>query len=354
MISPITFDTSIGKRQVGIDHSPYVIAEIGSNHNQDLSLAKELIHIAAECGADAVKFQSLNLNKQYAKPCRTPDKQALFKQIELNECWYSTLADESAKVGLVFSSSPTYLESLPLLEAVKVPFYKLASPQVRTFPTLIRRVAALGKPIIMSVGYCSLEMIDRAISICKNESNEQIVLLHTVSEYPTAFEKVNLQCMQTYAQRYDCSVGLSDHTPGIELPAASIAMGGVIVEKHLTVDRTMPGPDHHFALEPNEFKAMCKAVRNVALAMGNGERKITAHEDSFAQTIIVRWHAKETILPGESITTDKVLYLRSDEGISDENENLLGKLTASRRILSGEPITWQDVKPQSESVTLIE
>ncbi len=146
--------------------SPYIIAEIGSNHNQDMGLAKELIHISAECGADAVKFQSLNLSQQYAQEAQDGNLKNLFKQIELDEAWYPILADEARKAGVAFCSAPTYPGALRLLEEVNIPFYKLGSPQIKTFPSLIKQVAALQKPVVLSVGYCNYAEIERAVEIC--------------------------------------------------------------------------------------------------------------------------------------------------------------------------------------------
>ncbi len=322
------------------NHPPYVIAEIGSNHNQDLGLAKEMIHVAAGCGADAVKFQSLNINKMYAKAAQTPELKELYKKINLDETWYTALAEEAKKARVDFSSAPTYLESLPLLEAVDVAFYKVASPQIRTFPSLLKQVAQLGRPIVMSVGYCGYEQIDLAFRICGAAGNDQVVLLHTVSEYPTAYEKVNLNCIPSFARRYDCLTGLSDHTPGIEIPSAAIALGGVMIEKHMTLDRNQQGPDHHFALEPAEFKAMVEAAHHVYQAMGTGVKTVTDHENKIAQMFLVRWHAKEAIQPGELITEEKICWLRSAEGISDEHIELLGTLRATQEIAAGSPILW--------------
>jgi sialic acid synthase SpsE len=329
---------------ISSDVPPYIVAEIGSNHNQDLELAKELIRVAASCGADAVKFQSLNLEKQYAVSAQTPQLRELFRQIRLDESWYPMLAEEAKKNGVDFFSAPTYLESIPLLEAVDVPFYKLASPQIRTFPALIKKVAALGKPIIMSVGYCNYGQIEKAVNLCLSEGNDQLILLHCVSEYHTLYHKVNLNNMKTLSSMFDCLVGLSDHTLGYEVPAASVALGAAVIEKHFTLDRSYEGPDHFFALEPEEFKAMAAAVKNVHAALGTGRKLVTEHEAKFANTILVRWHANRDIARGEVITENDVCWLRADSGISDENFHLLGQLRATRDIRKDAPVRWGDVE----------
>jgi len=344
MPEDIVLNKGFTQRVVNKENNPYIIAEIGSNHNQDIGLAKELIHISADCGADAVKFQSLNLRKQYAPSEHSQDLIDLFKQIELDERWYQTLSDEARKAGVAFCSSPTYIEAISLLEAIRVPFYKLASPQVRTFPSLVKKVAACKKPLIISVGYCNYTQIETAINICYSQGNEQIVLLHCVSEYPASYEKVNLNSMVTLGKMFECLVGISDHTPAFEVPCAAVALGAVLIEKHITLDRTLPGPDHNFALEPDEFKRMVTAVKNVHAAMGSHRKRVTLHENNFAQKLLVRWFAKNDIASGELIGEDNVFWLRSMEGISDENFGLLGKIMATRDIRKGSPIKWEDIK----------
>lgn len=338
----ITIDAA--NRLIGSENVPYVIAEIGSNHNQDFELAKQLIHVSAQCGADAVKFQSLNLKKQYHISKRDIKQKELFKQIELQESWYPLLAVEAEKAGVSFCSAPTYLESLPLLEAVQVPFYKIGSPQIKTFPSIIKKVAALGKPVILSVGYCNYAEIERAVAICESVGNKQILLLHCVSEYPTRFEQVNLKTIQTLQNMFGYLVGLSDHTPGHEVPCAAVALGAVMVEKHITLDRNMKGPDHAFALEPDEFKAMVSAVKNVYLALGSSRKQVTRHENNFSRELVVRWIAKRNIRAGELITEKNIIWLRADEGITDDSYQLLGTLRASSDIAKGLPVTWSSVE----------
>jgi sialic acid synthase SpsE len=323
--------------------TPYVIAEIGSNHDQDLGKAKALIHMAAECGADAVKFQSLNLHKQYAPEAKIPAMTALFDQIALDETWYTTLAETAHQAGVDFCSAPTYMEALPLLEAVNVPFYKVASPQLRTFPSLLKRVALLGKPMVLSVGYCSQAHIDAAMGICQAAGNTHVVLLHCVSEYPTDYAKVNLRCMNALGERYGCLIGVSDHTPGIEIPVAAVARGAVVIEKHVTFSRQLPGPDHFFALEPQELKAMVQAVHHTHAALGVPEKIVTTHEAQFSQQLLVRWHANTAIPAGTRLTADHLTWLRGSAGISDEYADQLGHLRTTQPLAEGEAITWDAV-----------
>ncbi|MEI7474094.1 MAG: N-acetylneuraminate synthase family protein [bacterium] len=322
---------------------PYFIAEIGSNHNQDLGIAKELIHISADCGANAVKFQSLNLERQYSQSAQTEDLKKLFQKIKLDENWYTELAEEAKKAKVDFCSAPTYIESIELLEQVNIPFYKLASPQIRTFPTLINKVSALQKPILLSVGYCNYSLIERAIEICKAQGNENIILLHCVSEYPTKFEKVNLKVLNTLSNMFDSLVGISDHSEGIEVPVASVALGAKVIEKHITLSRTMDGPDHYFALEPQEFKAMVSASKNVFKSIGAPNKQVTAQEKTFANEILVRWYAKENIHKGELITDEKISFLRGTNAISDEHFDLLGNIRAKSDIKKSAPILWQNI-----------
>lgn len=323
---------------------PYVIAEIGSNHNQDLDLARELIHISADCGADAVKFQSLNLKKQYALSRHDRSLKELFRQIELQESWYPILADEAKKAGISFCSAPTYIEALPLLEAVQVPFYKLGSPQIKTFPSLIMEVAALGKPIALSVGFCHYAEIERAVVLCESVGNKQLILLHCVSEYPTQFEQVNLKTMQTLRSMFGHLVGISDHTPGYEVPCAAVALGATVIEKHITLDRNMNGPDHPFAMEPTEFKNMVSAVKNVHQALGSSRKQVSPSENSSSPELTVRWFARKNIKAGEIIDKSNVSWLRADQGISDEEYYLLGTVKAIVPIKKGSPIVRENIQ----------
>lgn len=334
----------IKRKYIEAGSKPYVIAEIGSNHNQDFELACKLIEISAECGADAVKFQSLNLNKQYASVVQTKELSELFSQIKLEEAWYKELANKANSVGVDFFSAPTYLESIELLERVGVPYYKVASPQLRTFPSLIKRVAKLGKPLLISVGYCTYAQIEYGVNLCLEQGNDQFLLLHCVSEYPTEFGKVNLNSMNTFSKMFDCMVGVSDHTPGYEVPCAAVALGAVVIEKHITLDRSLPGPDHNFAMEPREFREMVCAVHNVHQALGLSKKVVTCHESSFAQKILVRWYANTDIAKGDIIDARQIRWLRSNEGISDEHCSSLGHIRAKRAIAQNMPINWADVE----------
>jgi len=251
----------IGEKFIGKGKT-FIIAEIGSNHNQNIDTAKKLIDVAVEAGADAVKFQSIKYDKLYIQKENT-EMEKLFKKIQLRENWYKELFDYCRTKQILFFSAPTYIEAVDALEKVNVKLYKIASPQTATFPQLIERIAVLKKPIIMSTGYCTLEEIDRVVKIVKRIGNNKLTLLHCISEYPTNPKEVNLKFIQTLKHVYKVPVGFSDHTLGWEIALAAVAIGADTIEKHLTLSRNQKGPDHFFALEPKEFKRMVKDIRTV-------------------------------------------------------------------------------------------
>jgi len=208
----------------------FVIAEIGSNHRGDLQRALDTIDAAAESGADAAKFQSLCLDQQWYRP--TPEVVALHRTIDLDEDWVPALKDRCDQQGLVFFSSPTYLRAVDVLESIGVGLYKLASAQVGTFPQIVDHVGKTMKPVILSTGLVTLEELDAIIARLKRIGNDRIAILHCNSLYPTPVDKVHLPRMIEYRTRYQCPVGFSDHTEGITVSLAAVAMGATIIEKH--------------------------------------------------------------------------------------------------------------------------
>jgi len=258
-------------RAIGENCAAYIIAEIGSNHNQDLETALNMIESAAKAGADAVKFQSLMYDEIYIASHETDEFKTWFSAIELKEEWYQALSQKAAEQGVDFISAPCYEKSVALLEEVDVPLYKLGSPQVQGDLRTLRAAARTGKPLLLSLGYCNPDEIERAIKVCQEEQNDQIVLLHCISNYPTDFSESNLRYLTTLRETYGCHVGFSDHTPGGHLACAAIALGACVIEKHVTDDRAQDGPDHHFALTFDEFAKMVTRVRDVENALGTGQ-----------------------------------------------------------------------------------
>jgi len=248
------------------NNKTFIVAEIGSNHNHDLNIAKRLIGFASNAGADAVKFQSISLNELYDNPNKSIRE--LYKKIELQKSFFEKIFNYCKNKNILCFSSPTYLKAIDYLEELDVKLYKIASPQTATFPQLIERIARTNKPTIMSTGYCNEYEIARAVRVFK-KYNQNLALLHCISEYPTDYKLANLNFIKILKEQHHIPVGFSDHSLGIELSIAAVAMNANIIEKHITLSRNMVGPDHHFALEPSEFKNMIRAIRNIEFAKGN-------------------------------------------------------------------------------------
>jgi len=317
----------------------YIIADIGSNHKQDLALAKESIDAAAEAGADAIKFQSIQLNELYLNP----DFQtaAFIKQLEFPEEWHGILNEYCKKKGIVFFSSPTYLKAVDLLEEIDVPLYKLASAQVGTFTQIVEKVAKLNKPTIFSTGIAAMDEVDKAVEIFEKNGNNQYIILHCNSIYPTPANRVNMQLMNTYRNKYGNPIGFSDHTIGTHIACAAVTMGANVIEKHFTLDRNLDTPDsNEFACDPKELTLLVHQIRETEAAILQQKERSTIEleEQAFKDSITYRLVASKDIQEGETIEYHCLNYLRTDIGINCKNEpNVVGK-KANRFITKNQPI----------------
>lgn len=301
-------------------------------------MAKKLIDIAVESGADAVKFQAIKYNKLYVK--KDSD---IKKSFELKEEWIEELFNYCNKKRILFFVSPTYLESIDILEKLNIKLYKIASPQTITYPQIIEKIAKLKKPIIMSTGYCTLEEIDRAIKIVEKVGNKKLALLHCISEYPTKPEYVNLKFIQTLKRAYNIPVGFSDHTLGWEVTIASVALGASIIEKHITMLRDQKGPDNFFSLEPDEFKTMIKNIRIIEKTIGDGMKlQITKNEKNILDKLRMKAIAKRDIFKGKKLNKKYDIDFRRDvDGIDAWDIYKSNNLIAKRNIKQGEPLTYE-------------
>lgn len=324
----------VGRRVIGPGRPCFVIAEIGSNHDQSLAQAKELIDAAAEAGADAVKFQSLQFSELY--PPGAPERmRALYELIKLDYDWYPELFGYARKRGVVPFSCPTSLESLVHLERAKVALYKIASPQTLAFPQLLEAVARLGKPTIVSTGYCDDGRIARAVAVFKRHGTP-VILLHCNSQYPAAPRVVGLKQMLALGRRHAVPFGFSDHTMGPHFAVGALALGACVIEKHLTLDRGLKGPDHSFAMEPKEFAVMTRALRE--LEQGLGARKVvTAKERATGRIMRMAAFAARDLRAGERLSEGALRFLRSYEGVSAED--VFGRAPRLKRaVRAGRPI----------------
>ncbi len=260
-----------------------IIAEAGVNHNGDISLAKKMIDVAAVAGVDYIKFQTFKAESLVSKSAKMAEYQQInlpsdndsqfemLKKLELKESDYQELMEYCEVRGVKFLSTPFDIDSVKFLDSIGVNVFKVPSGEITNYPYL-REIGTRGKPIILSTGMCRLGEIEDAIHvlISAGASRKDVCVLHCNTEYPTPMRDVNLRAMLTIKEAFGLNVGYSDHTLGIEVPTAAVALGATVIEKHFTLDRNLPGPDHKASLEPDELVAMVKAIRNIEQALGDG------------------------------------------------------------------------------------
>lgn len=305
--------------------SVYIIAEAGVNHNGSFELACRLADAAKDAGADCVKYQtfksenlvSKNAQKAEYQKKTTGDssQQDMLKKLELSFDSFVKLKEYCDKIGICFLSTPFDFDSIDFLNSLNMPFWKIPSGEVTNYPYLVA-LAKTGKPVVMSTGMCEMSEISDAIKVLKDNGTKDIKLLHCNTEYPTPFEDVNLTAMDTMRKAFNVEVGYSDHTKGIEVPIAAVALGATIIEKHFTLDRNMEGPDHTASLEPDELKQMVNSIRNIEKAIGTGQKEPSASEKkniAIARKSIV---AKKVIKAGEILSPDNITVKRPGTGIS--------------------------------------
>lgn len=258
----------------------FIIAEAGVNHNGSLDMALQLVDAAQQSGADAVKFQSFKAEQlatrsahkaayQERTTSQAESQFEMLRRLELDRSAHERIVRHCEERGIQFLSSPFDLPSIDLLAEMNLPVYKVPSGELTNEPYL-RKIGSQGKPVILSTGMATLGEVEEAVSTLRAAGAGQLTLLHCVTEYPAPYGEVNLRAMHTLKVAFGLPVGYSDHTPGIEVSVAAAALGAEMIEKHFTLDRSLPGPDHAASLEPNELKAMVTAIRNVEAALGTG------------------------------------------------------------------------------------
>ena len=325
--------------KIGSGQPCFIIAEAGVNHNGDPNTARQLIDVAVQSGADAVKFQTFKSENvisksapkaEYQKQTTGSDESQfeMIKKLELDPDVHKELIEYCQKKNILFLSTPFDHESIDLLDSLNVPLFKIPSGEITNLPYL-RHIGRIGKPVIMSSGMATLGEIESALGILTNGGIriEDITVLHCNTEYPTPMQDVNLRAMKTMAAAFPgIRIGYSDHTLGIEIPIAAVAMGATVIEKHFTLDRNMEGPDHQASLEPNELKAMVQAIRNIEKAMGNGWKKPSPSERknlSVARKSIV---AAKAIREGDIFSEENLTVKRPGTGISPMRwDEIVGK-----------------------------
>jgi N-acetylneuraminate synthase/N,N'-diacetyllegionaminate synthase len=332
MLKPI----EIAGRQVGPGAPCFVIAEAGVNHNGSLERAKQLIEAARDAGADAVKFQTFQSEKVVSPAAAKAKYQAeatgdsgtqleMVKRLELPPEGFAELATHCRALGILFLSTPFDPESADLLDALGVPAFKVASGEITNWPFL-EYLARKGKPMIVSTGMSEMDEVKSAIEVIRRAGTKQLVLLHCVSCYPAAAASANLRAMQTMEQQFQVPIGFSDHTLGAEVALAAVALGACVLEKHLTLDRDLPGPDHRASLQPAEFAALVRGVRLVESALGDGRKRRMPEEEDTARVGRRSLVAACALPAGTVLKPEHIAILRPGTGLPPAmREQLLGR-----------------------------
>lgn len=317
-------------------NSVFIIAEAGVNHNGSFELAKKLIDKAVWAGADCVKFQTFkseNCISVYAEKANYQKKTTdanesqldMVRKLELSYNQFRELRNYCNQKGIMFLSTPFDLESIDFLAELGVKTWKIPSGEITNYPFL-RAIGKKKESVIMSTGMCTMEDVHAAVKVLKDFGTTDITLLHCTTEYPAPYDSVNLKAMLTLQKEFGCKVGYSDHTNGIEIPVAAVAMGAAVIEKHFTLDKNMEGPDHKASLEPDELKQMVQSIRNVESALGNGVKQPSDAEKkniAIARKSIV---AKCEIKKGDIFTEENITAKRPGNGISPMQWNeIIGK-----------------------------
>lgn len=332
----------------------FIIAEMSANHLQDLDRAKKIIKEAAKAGADAIKLQTyrpdtITIDCRGEEFLATPgspwEGMNLYKLYETAYTpweWHKELMEYAKENGLICFSAPFDLSAVDFLEELNVPAYKIASFEIEDIP-LIRKAAKTGKPIIMSTGIASIEDINRAIKACKEEGNENIIILKCLSAYPAPYSQMNLNTIPNIIETFGVEVGISDHTLGSEVSIASVALGAVVVEKHLTLSREDGGPDALFSMEPDEFKNMITQIRNVESALGKVSYELTEKQILSKQRGRSLYVVKD-MKKGERFSPDNLKSIRPGFGLKPKHyEEVLGK-EALIDIKKGTALNWNVIK----------
>jgi len=327
-----------------------IISEAGVNHNGDLGLAKQLIDVAAEAGADFVKFQTFNADRQVTRAAKkagyqtqtTDSKESqheMLRRLELTEEMHKELIAHCAACNIGFFSTGFDIESVDLLLSLGQNYFKIPSGEITNLPYL-RHIGQLGKTVILSTGMATLGDIEAALDVLEQAgtARDKTTVLHCTTEYPTPMNEVNLRAMQSIHTAFGVAVGYSDHTFGIEVAIAAVAMGATVIEKHFTLDRNLPGPDHQASLEPEELKTMVTAIRNIEMALGDGIKRLTPSEARNKPIARKSLMASQVIKAGEVFSVQNIITKRPGTGISPMRwDEVMGR-AASRDFVADELI----------------
>lgn len=341
---------SLGEKGVGSGHPCFVIAEAGVNHNGDLALARRLIEVAAESGADAVKFQSFRAEKLATRSAPKAAYQLggtepaesqyeMLRRLELTPEAHRALIEHCQASGILFLSTPFDESSADLLEDLGVPAYKLPSGEVTNTP-MLAHVARKGKPILLSTGMSYLSEVEVAVRAIRDAADVPLVLLHCVSNYPADVADVNLRAMETMRRAFGVPVGYSDHTEGEAVTLAAVALGASVIEKHFTLDRDLPGPDHRASLEPAELASLIRGVRAVEDALGHGRKEPAFSEAGTAAVARKSLVAAVDLVAGAVLRREDIAMMRPGTGLAPALVDQVVGRRMVRDLAAGDLLTW--------------
>lgn len=344
----------IGDRMIGPDYPTYFIAEIGGNFDGSIEKAKRLIDAAKAAGADCAKFQTfsaetivseggfskMTLRGVHGSWGRTVSD--VFKDVEFPMAWHQEISDYCKKVGIDFSTSPYFKEAVDLCADMKVPFIKIGSGEI-TWIEMLEYIARKGIPIMLATGDATMSEIDEAVRTIEKTGNKNFVLMQCITNYPSKIDSANVNVLKTYQNAFDCLTGYSDHSPGHVVALASVVLGGRVIEKHFTLDKTDKGPDHPHSMEPDEFKFMVDSVREVERAMGSTRKEVQKEE---GETVFVQrrcLYAKTDLKKGQVITEADIDVLRPALGIPPKFKNIVVGKIVNKDIPARDPLFWGDL-----------
>jgi len=344
----------IHNKKIGDNYPCFIIAEAGVNHNGDLNLAKKMIAVAKKSGADAIKFQTFHADKVVIKTADKAEYQKattgteesqydMIKKLELTDNEFSHLANYSRKKKILFLSTPFDKNSVDVLDEIGVPAFKISSGEITNFP-LLTHIAKKSKPVILSTGMSTMDEVAGAVDLLKRNGAPQIAILHCVTSYPAEIQDLNLRVMDTLKNQFNLPVGFSDHSMGIIASIAAVAMGASIIEKHFTLKKTLPGPDHKASLNPKELLSLVNGIRQIEAARGTGIKILTPCEQAIKKVARRSIVSAKTIRAGELIQDTMLEIKRPGTGIDPTCYNNLLNRKARVTIPKDTIIVWNMIE----------
>lgn len=344
----------IGRRVVGAEHPTLIIADIGANFDGDLEKAKSLARAVKDSGGDVVKIQSflakkivsgsgfasMKLKGVHGSWGRPVDE--VFKDAEFPRKWHKEFFSYCKKIGIMASSSPWDFEAVDLLEECGVDFYKIGSGDI-TWLEFVEYIAKKGKPVILATGASTLAEVDEAVRVIEGTGNRNLILLQCITNYPSKIKSANLNVVKTYQTAFGVITGYSDHSPGDTVVLGSTALGGKVIEKHFTLDKTAQGPDHPHSMEPKEFETMVRRVREMENALGSSSKGVVAEE---SETVIVQRRGltvAKTLKKGDTLKKTDIIALRPALGIYPKYKEVIIGKKLKKNLRAGDPIHWEDI-----------